>query len=237
MPGRHFHRGFLFILGIPRIPGSRRTVPPGPEWRSSRRDSLRGSFWEFPGSLDPDERCLRVRNGEVRLRPSRGWSAAPLCPFVEMLLWTASECSKGSACQEIRTFCQTGDAEQPRDGPCGERDSPRSFLYPGNSRGALSIEVSFSLFVFSTFFFLILGIPRRHFHRGFCFSVYSGDPQEPPDADERCLRVRNGEVRLRPSRGWSRLGFSSKKVSQNMYPILLGKPRRRAGAVHARRLK
>ena len=57
------------------------------------------------------------RDAEVRLRPSRGWSAAPLCPFVEMLLWTASDCSKGSVCQKIRTFCQVGTAEQPRDGP------------------------------------------------------------------------------------------------------------------------
>ena len=60
------------------------------------------------GIPNADERFLRVRDAEVRLRPSRGWSAAPLCPFVEMLLWTASDCSKGSACQKIRAFCQVG---------------------------------------------------------------------------------------------------------------------------------
>ena len=77
----------------------------------ARRISHRAGF------PNPDERSLRGRDAEVRLRPSRGWSAAPLCPFVEMLLWTASDCSKGSVCQKIRTFCQVGTAEQPRDGP------------------------------------------------------------------------------------------------------------------------
>ena len=77
----------------------------------ARRISHRAGF------PNADERSLRVRDAEVRLRPSRGWSAAPVCPFVEMLLWTASDCSKGSACQKIRAFCQVGTAEQPRDGP------------------------------------------------------------------------------------------------------------------------
>ena len=38
------------------------------------------------------------------LRPSRGWSALPVCPFVEMLESTAPDCSKGSVLSKIGTF-------------------------------------------------------------------------------------------------------------------------------------
>ena len=37
-----------------------------------------------------------------------GWSAAPVGPFVEMLLWTASDCSKGSVCQKSEHSARRG---------------------------------------------------------------------------------------------------------------------------------
>ena len=102
-------------------------------------------FRRLPGIQDADERFLRVRNAEVRLRPSRGWSAAPVCPFVEMLLWTASDCSKGPVCQTSEHSARRG---------------------PPNSRGTVVHGFPFFESRFRELVFLseptIIGFPNSH---------------------------------------------------------------------------